>query len=90
MNRGIAISLAGSSKLRGTGGGQISRWLRLRTGGPHSHARNPVFKKNKRPTSVAESYKTTNGHKTVVLMSVVGNGSFLPDDSTKYRTSELP
>jgi len=43
MNRGIAISLAGSSKLRGTGGGQISRWLRLRTGGPDSYSKFSVF-----------------------------------------------
>jgi hypothetical protein len=54
------------------------------------HTQEIRFLKNKRPTSVVESYKTTNGHKAVVLMSVVGNGSFLPDDSTKYRTLELP
>jgi hypothetical protein len=33
--------------------------------------KNSGFKKNKRPTSVVESYKTTYGHKAVVLMSVV-------------------
>src|ERR1700732_4453208 len=33
--------------------------------------KNSGFKKTKRPTSVVESYKTTYGHKAVVLMSVV-------------------
>jgi hypothetical protein len=33
--------------------------------------KNSGFEKNKRPTSVVESYKTTYGHKVVVLMSVV-------------------
>jgi len=33
--------------------------------------KNSSFKKTKRPTSVVESYKTTYGHKVVVLMSVV-------------------
>src|SRR6266404_724171 len=53
------------------GGGRIPGAIWLRTGGVHSHARIPVLKKNKRPTSVVESYKTTYGHKAVVLMSVV-------------------
>ena len=33
--------------------------------------KNSGLKKTKRPTSVVESYKTTYGHKVVVLMSVV-------------------
>jgi hypothetical protein len=33
--------------------------------------KNSGFEKNKRPTSVVESYRTTYGHKAVVLMSVV-------------------
>jgi hypothetical protein len=36
------------------------------------HTQEFRFQKNKRPTSVVESYKTTYGHKAVVLMSVVG------------------
>jgi hypothetical protein len=35
------------------------------------HTQEFRFLKNKRPTSVVESYKTTNGHNAVVLMSVV-------------------
>ena len=60
----------GVPSLRGRGWSN-SPGIGARTGGPHSHARIPVFKKNKRPTSVVESYKTTNGHEAVVLMSVV-------------------
>ena len=35
------------------------------------HTQEFRFEKNKTPTSVVESYKTTYGHKAVVLMSVV-------------------
>jgi len=42
--------------------------------------KNSVLKKTKRPTSVVESYKTTYGHKVVVLMSVFeGRGEHLLD-----------
>src|SRR5258708_31308984 len=54
------------------GGGWSNLW---RLSAPDRWAsftrKNSGLKKTKRPTSVVESYRTTYGHKVVVLMSVV-------------------
>src|SRR5260221_1785509 len=54
------------------GGGWVNLWGYLSSDRWASFTRkNSGLKKTKRPTSVVESYKTTYGHKVVVLMSVV-------------------
>jgi hypothetical protein len=54
------------------GGGCSNLWAAFGADRWASFTRkNSGLKKTKRPTSVVESYKTTYGHKVVVLMSVV-------------------
>jgi len=43
------LIVARQTNPKGMGGGQLSKGLSVRTGGPHSHARIPVLKKQKDP-----------------------------------------